>query len=332
MPPTISPAAERERPDDSNASKDAEPAVESPVASSEATIDTDAAIVANVDDSPQPAAASRFAELVIEHDKNWNTTEAALPPGALPESAETLGPEVVGARDPDVRRVLEYQGASEYIGTNKDDRPWLEPAADASPPVQRIFVAIDQGNGHAHIRHGPMGGDQLYSDRVTRLEDPAQTDPELRAKSVDGLVPNVVHYCAQESTRISDVEAFVAAFAGAIKHPEVRRTLDSQWISKDVPDQVEIPISELLGPDGHESCSGYRLAGDWPDAKKARKLWVKARADGQDLSGIPQPKAERIATFEGGDIIVVFANNSAEQRYEVGSLYPRPRAQKAPES
>jgi hypothetical protein len=135
---------------------------------------------------------------------------------------------------------------AQYIAENAADRPWLEPAADASPAVQRIFTAVDQGTGHAYIRHGPMGSDKLYADRVAYLEDRAQTDPEQRARSLDGFIPNAVHYCAQDSTRISDAEAFVAAFAGALKHPEVRRALDSPWVSKDLPDQVEIPISEVV--------------------------------------------------------------------------------------
>jgi hypothetical protein len=142
----------------------------------------------------------------------------------------------------------------------------------------------------------------------------------------------VVHYCAEESTRIHDLAAFVAAFAGAVKHPDVRRALGEQWVSKEAPDAVAIPISELLGDDGHESCSGYRLAGEWPESKKIRRKWVKARAEGQDLSRIAQPTAERIPTFEGGDVVVAFSNNPAERRYEISSLYPRPREHDASES
>ncbi|HZX03627.1 hypothetical protein [Kribbella sp.] len=299
---------------------------------SEAAGDLGAAEIASEVDSPRPTDTSRYAQLVTEHDKNWEPTEAALPPGALPESAKTLSPQVVDAMDPDVRRVLEYQGAAEYITANKDERPWLEGAANSTPQVQRLFVAIDRGTGHAHIRHGPMGTEQLHADRVARLEDPAQTDPVKRALSIDGLDESKQHYCAQESTRIDDPEAFVVAFAAAVKHPDVRQVLAGPWTSGGAPNQIAIPIADLLGPDGHESCSGFRLAGDWSEAKKARKLWVKARAEGQDLTNFPEPRAERIPTFDGGNIIVSFTSNRDAQRYEVNTLYPKPPKQQSTES
>lgn len=273
---------------------------------------------------PEANGVSHITELLTECDKNWDTTEAALPAGALPESTKTLSLEVINSMDRDVRRVLEYHGAAEYIARNMDERPWLMPAVDASPQVQRILTAIDQGSGHAHIRHGPMGDDHLYENRVARLEDPAQTDPQQRAAGVDGLDESKQHYCAKESTRIHDPEAFVAAFAGAVKHPDVRQALGAPWDEDVEPRPVAIPIADLLGEDGHESCSGYQLAGEWSEAKKARKDWVKARATGQDLSNIPEPKAERIRTFEGGMIIVRFAGNAVEKRYEITTLYPKP--------
>jgi hypothetical protein len=34
-----------------------------------------------------------------------------------------------------------------------------------------------------------MGSDKLYADRVAYLEDRAQTDPEQRARSLDGFIP-----------------------------------------------------------------------------------------------------------------------------------------------
>ncbi|MGW6197247.1 hypothetical protein ACWF0M_13980 [Kribbella sp. NPDC055110] len=296
------------------------------VARTEDVADADTGTNPSDADRSEPAE-SRYAELVAERDKDWDPAEAALPPGALPESTKTLTQEVVDALHPDVRRVLEYQGAAEYITANKDERPWLEPASDASPQVQRILTAVDQGTGHAHIRHGPMGNDQLYADRVARLEDPAQTDPDKRAKSIDGLDETKQHYCAKESTRIHDPEAFVAAFAAAVKHPDVHQVLNGPWTSGGAPNQVPIPITDLLGPDGHESCSGYRLVGDWSEVKKARKEWVKARAEGRDLTDLPEPQAERIPTFEGGHIIVSFTINTAAQRYEINTLFPVPPKQ-----
>ncbi|HZX04028.1 hypothetical protein [Kribbella sp.] len=275
-------------------------------------------------DVPSTDRTSHLTELVAEHDRTWDTAQAALPPGPLPESTKSLTPDVINAMNPDVRRILEYQGATEYIAANKADRPWLELAADASQQVQRIYTAIDQGNGHAHIRHGPMGNDQLYADRVARLEDPAQTDPQKRALGIDGLNDAKQHYCAKESTRIHDLEAFVAAYAGAVKHPAVQKALGTPWEEDREPRPVAIPIANLLGAHGHEACSGYQLAGDQSEAKKARKDWARARAEGQDMTNIPEPKAERIPSFEGGMIVVRFAGNSAEKRYEIITLFPKP--------
>ncbi|MGZ0147885.1 hypothetical protein ACXJJ3_12515 [Kribbella sp. WER1] len=278
-------------------------------------------------DRPAPDQPVNLTERVAAHDRAWDTQEASLPPGALPEAAKSLSPEVIKAMDRDVRRVLEYQGAAEYIAANKDDRTWLDAVTDATPQVQRIFVAIDQGNGHAHIRHGPMGNDQLYADRVARLEDPAQTDPDKRALSIDGLDEDRMHYCAHISARIHDAEAFVAAYAGAVKRPEVREVLDSPWTAGTVPRPVSVPIADLLGRDGHEWCSGYRLVGEPSEAKRARREWVKARSEGQDLSGRPEPSVERIPTFEGGDIVVAFASNAADRSYEITSMFPDPPEQ-----
>ncbi|MFD7154310.1 hypothetical protein ACFV9C_06920 [Kribbella sp. NPDC059898] len=170
-----------------------------------------------------------------------------------------------------------------------------------------------------------MGDDQLYADRVARLDDPAQVDPQERARSIDGFVAGQPHYCAQESTRIHDPAAFVAAFAGAVKHPRVRAALDTPWLDGVPPPRgLRVLIAELLGPQGHEACSGFRLVGEGVESKKARKEWVKARAEGRDLTGIPAPQAERIPTFEGGNIVINFRANPAAARYEVVTRFPSP--------
>ena len=62
--------------------------------------------------------------------------------------------------------------AVEYIAANKDARPWLAPAADCDPEVQRVYATLDTGLGHAHHRHDGMGDDELYERRVAYLEDP----------------------------------------------------------------------------------------------------------------------------------------------------------------
>jgi hypothetical protein len=273
---------------------------------------------------PQELSRSAYAEVVAEHDKHWDAAEANLPPGRLPESAKDLDTEVVESMDPDVRRLLEYQGAKEYIAGNAADRPLFKPASDASPAVQRIFTAIDQGAGHAHIRHGPVGNDQMYADRVAYLEDPAQVDDAKRAAGIDGLNPSKMHRCGREATRIHDAEAFVAAFAAAVKLDEVQAALATPvGPTIDPPDSIKVPISELLGPEGHRYCSGYRLEGG-PEAWQARKEWLQARAQGADVTGMPEPSAARIETFEGGNVIIRFKSNG--QAYEITTLFVEPVA------
>jgi hypothetical protein len=267
---------------------------------------------------------SPYADVVAEHDEHWENERAQLPPSRLPESARSLSAEDIEAMSPDVRRGLEYQGAVEYIAEKKATRPWLEAVDDAPPAVQRIFTAIDQGTGHAHIRHGPMGDDQMYADRVAYLQDPAQTDPAKREVGLDGLNQGKKHRCGQEATRIHDADAFVAAYAAAVNLPDVQAALATPLApTVDHPDPVKVPISALLGPDGHKYCSGYRLEGG-AEAMQARKEWLQARVDGVDLTGMPEPSATRIETFEGGNVVIRFKSNG--DGYEINTLFVEPPA------
>jgi hypothetical protein len=278
----------------------------------------------SIEETAGESANRPYADVVAEHDKHWENERAQLPPSRLPESARSLSTEDIESMSPDVRRVLEYQGAVEYIAEEKAARPWLEAVDDAPPAVQRIFTAIDQGTGHAHIRHGPMGDDQMYADRVAYLQDPAQTDLAKREVGLDGLNPGKKHRCGQEATRIHDADAFVAAYATAVKLPDVQAALSTPLgPTVDHPDPVKLPISELLGPDGHKYCSGYRLEGG-PEAMQARKEWLQARADGVDLTGMPEPSATRIETFEGGNVVIRFKSNG--NGYEINTLFVEPPA------
>jgi hypothetical protein len=271
-----------------------------------------------------PDVADHLADLVAGHDEHWDAAKACLPPGHLPESAQTLSPDVIESMAPGIRRILEYQGAAEYIAEKKDRRPWLEPAADAPPAVQRIFAAIDQGAGHAHIRHGPMGDDEMYARRVAYLEDPAQPDSRLRAASVDGLRPGKMHRCADTATRINDAAAFAVAYAGVIEHPAVSQVLQTAAGELEQPRAVQIPIADLLGPDGHVYCSAYRLIRDWDESRAIRKEWATARAEGRDLSSLPEPQIEQIPTFEDGTVVVRFALDPGSQRFYVGTMFVQP--------
>ncbi|MEV8377559.1 hypothetical protein AB0P21_32780 [Kribbella sp. NPDC056861] len=220
------------------------------------------------------------------------------------------------------------QDAVEYIKANQEDRPWLAPAVTCDPKIQRIYVALDLGSGHSHYRHGAMGGDEIQKRRVAYLEDPAQLDPAKRERSIDGLKARQVHLCGVDTTRVHDATAFAVAFARAVEHPALRDVLDQAWDENERPDAVEIPITDLLGPDGHQYCSGYRLQGEWPESRAMRKEWVMARRQGLDLAGIPEPTAERIPSFEGGTFVFRFLSNSHSQSYEVATMFPQAPATK----
>jgi hypothetical protein len=66
----------------------------------------------------------------------------------------------IGEGQPTPREVLErfapadaglvevtVEEAAEYIDRNAEQRPWLAPARDCEPSVQRVLVAMDQGRG-----------------------------------------------------------------------------------------------------------------------------------------------------------------------------------------
>lgn len=44
---------------------------------------------------------------------------------------------------------LSEDEARDYIRQNAERRPWLAPAMDCDPVVQRVIAAMDQGRGHA---------------------------------------------------------------------------------------------------------------------------------------------------------------------------------------
>ena len=48
---------------------------------------------------------------------------------------------------------VSHQDAARYIEANRGDRPWLNSARNVPADVQRVFAALDQGGGHAQIRH-----------------------------------------------------------------------------------------------------------------------------------------------------------------------------------
>jgi hypothetical protein len=168
--------------------------------------------------------------------------------------------------------------------------------------------------------------------RVAYLEDPAQLDPEKRHLGIDGLRQNdQPHRCRSTATRITDPDAFATAFVRGVEHPKVREALDMPFDPARMPREVAVPIADLLGPDGHAHCTGWRLEpadGSMNTARSNRDAWIAARSEGRKPD-VPEPQARPVPTFEGGVITFLFECNYAGQRYGVATMFPRPAQQQA---
>jgi len=234
--------------------------------------------------------------------------------------------EVVGRFEPRRAGLPEVSAgdAGAYLDARRSERPWLAAARDRSPEVQRLFAALDQGGGHAHIRHEGWVTEKMNELRLRCLQDPAQLDPAKRAARIDGLKsPEGFHRGRDASSRITDPDAFAAAFARGVEHPAVQAALDTKFTRGRVPRAVSLPISDLLGPDGYRYCTGWRLQpveGSMNAARARRAAWIEARG----TKG-PEPDVRAAETFEGGAIVFAFAPNGAADGYEVVTMYPRPR-------
>jgi hypothetical protein len=219
--------------------------------------------------------------------------------------------------------------AGRYVERHRAGRPWLEAAERASPEAVRIIVAADQGGGHGHIRHEGWVTEEASMRRVAYLEDPAQLDPGKRRAGVDGLRPRRHHVCADMSSRITDPDAFATALARGAAHPDVRAALSVPYVREHRPRVVWVPISSLLGSDGHKACTGWQLepvAGSTDAARDNRRAWRAAVADGRQPD-VPEPGARPVPTFEGGTIAFVISHNRQRNGYEIASLFPQPPAQ-----
>ncbi|MFL6077411.1 MAG: hypothetical protein ACJ73S_28955 [Mycobacteriales bacterium] len=213
-----------------------------------------------------------------------------------------------------------------YIETHAADRPWLASVRGHDTSVQRLFAALDQGQGHALERHEGYPPDSRLQRRVLYLEDPAQLDLTKRLAGEDAFKPGRDHKCADMATKIADPEAFATAFARGVEHPEVRAVLDRPYRNGPLPDPVELPIAELLGDDGHRYCSGHRLrpvGGDMGAAVDCRAAWVEAYRQGREPVA-PAPATERIPSFERGNVQFVFWPNRSKTGYEVFTMYVEP--------
>jgi hypothetical protein len=213
---------------------------------------------------------------------------------------------------------VNIKDATAYLDKHHAERPWLSVARDCPPEVQRIFAGLDQGGGHAHIRHEGWVTEEMNERRLRSLEDPAQLDPAKRAIGVDGVkIGDQPHRCGSIATRITDPQAFATAFARGIEHPDVRAALDSPG---PVPRPVSLPLSDVLGDDGHKFCSGWRLepvGGSMLEALANRAAWVAGNRD------VPEPRTRPVQTFEGGTVTYVF-RPSAVGGHEVITMYVNP--------
>jgi len=211
--------------------------------------------------------------------------------------------------------------AAEYLDKHQGERPWLSVARDRPPEVQRVFAALDQGGGHAHIRHEGWVTEEMNERRVRNLHDPAQLDPAKRAAGIDGLAPgDKPHRCGSIVTRITSSDAFAVALAKGAEHQDVRAALGTEFRERRVPAPVVLPIAGILGRDGHRFCSGWQLEpvdGSMRTARNLRDAWASARAG-------PEPKTHRVETFDGGTATFIFGPNRARDGYEIVTMYVNP--------
>lgn len=242
------------------------------------------------------------------------------PAGPL-EAVRHFNPSRAGLPD------ISARDAVSYIEARHSERPWLAVARRCPPEVQRVFAALDQGGGHAHVRHEGWVTEEMNERRVAYLEDPAQLDPAKRAAGIDGMrSPEKLHRCREAASRITDPDVFAVAFARGIEHPLVKASLDAEFTARYVPRPVSLYLNDLVGADGHRYCTGWRLQpteGGMKAARDNRAAWVDARAHGSETV-VPKPEARPVGSFAGGMIVFAFGPTKERDGYEVVTMYPRP--------
>jgi len=217
--------------------------------------------------------------------------------------------------------------AAAYLDARRDERPWLAAVCGCPPEVQRIFAALDQGRGHAHIRHEGWVTEEMNQRRVAYLEDPAQLDATKRAAGIDGLSSgNQPHRCGSFATRITDPEAFAFAVTRAAEHPDVRAALEADFKERRAPSHVVLPIADLLGSRGHRYCTGWQLEAVDGSVKaaQARRDAFAATLARNAIPEIPEPKVRPVGTFDGGTMLLTFGPNRARNGYEIVTMYVNP--------
>jgi hypothetical protein len=286
------------------------------------------------DDRPEP-------DIPRAADGDMGTARQRMEPRDRLDYAEDM--ERIVARDAQVEAVrgfdprranlpeISEKDAAAYLDAHDAERPWLAAAGGCEPEVQRVFAAIDQGGGHPHIRHEGWTTEEMNQRRVAYLEDPAQLDRSKQQAGIDGLrSPEGQHRCGDIASRFTTPEAFAAAYARGIEHPEVRVALDTAFVGKKPPSPVEVPISDLLGSDGYRDCTGWQLEpteGDRKTAVEYRQEWLDARANHR-RPDVPEPAVRPVGTFEGGTVVFRFRSNSTQDGYEINTMYAKPARDK----
>ncbi|MQA83704.1 MAG: hypothetical protein GEV03_03470 [Streptosporangiales bacterium] len=278
--------------------------------------------------APDDVRGSGEADPLVADGVRWSDVELpasygvgrVLPDGATPrEAASDFRPDRAGL--PEVSR----EQATRYVEEHRSDRPWLGPAADRSPEAQRAVAALDRGEGHALERHEGWITASVARERLEYLRDPAQLDADKRERAEDAYKERM-HSCGEYVTWIWDADAFVTAFVRGIERPEVRDALDAGYVPGRFVPGASVPIKELLGPDGHRFCAGFRLlevGGSMEAARDCRDAWAEAHAKGREPD-VLKPRIEPIDSFEGGTIEFFFRPNRDRTGYEVNTTYPEP--------
>lgn len=219
----------------------------------------------------------------------------------------------------------------QYVRDNVADRPWLKHAQYVGADTCRVLAAIDKGGGHSMERHGSPVTPEMTDGRAGRLEDPAIPDQAARTPGRDAYKSGR-HVCGVEATRIRDPHAFATCFVRGVEHPDVRSALEQPCgPGAERPDLVEVPLAELLGPDGHTYCDGYRLEpvnGSDREAVDRRKAWVDAIRQGQEPA-VPEPQTRRLEAedFVGAKVVFAFQRNAAGTAWEITTMYVNPERQ-----
>jgi hypothetical protein len=103
---------------------------------------------------------------------------------------------------------VSIKDATEYLDKHHLERPWLSAARGCPPEVQRLFTALDQGHGHAHIRHEGWVTEEMNEHRVRNLEDPPNSTRPSAGQASTALPPVTSRIGAAMSRARSPIRRF----------------------------------------------------------------------------------------------------------------------------